>query len=509
MKKFVEKIKANKYFIFLLIIFGYFIPLVTSLTNVFEGNFSFWFDPARDLFLALANLSKFSLVGPPSGIPGFFYGPYWIWLLSAAMFFSKDPRIIILLTETIPYFLLFPLVLLQFRKIWGLQTVVIIWILFILSFNGYATQLWNPNLAPLFFLTITCLVLFTDFYQKGIHTYLKVLLIGVLTGLLFNFDISFGICLMLGMILFFICELILKLKKNKKEKTNTILQISIVIVLFFVGFVFMFVPSFAFEYRHGFQQTKIALKTLTSPTPVVNLQGLTKFEILQSFFGSLYAVFKLPKLVTGIFGLGAFIYILSFIKKKKFDQGDATIKLLTFLSVISFSVLLVYLTSKNPVWAYHFISIEIIFFLFLAFFMTRFPLINILLTLYAVFLLILNIIGFINLKPQNILSLTTKEHIVNKIMTDGQGQYYTVFIYNPAIYVYDYAYLFQSKGKVVPYDPSNNPHDVKIVYLVISEGSKSDRNDFINYRTPNNVYATVKTWHTPDGTTILKRVKKQ
>lgn len=491
-----EKLKKEKYFISLLIIFGYLLPLMFSLGNVLSGNFAFWFDPARDLFLALKNLSKPSLIGPPSGIPGFFYGPYWIWLISIIMFFSKDPRLITLFVSIIPYFIIFPLILLQFRKLFCLKIILLIWIVFILNFGGYATQLWNPNLAPLLFLSVVYLTTFTDFYQKQTN-YLKLLLLGILAGLLFNFHISFGIGLAFGIIIFFLLHW-----KNLKFKTI------VMALIFIAGFLLTLLPFAAFEYRHGFQQIKVAINTLTSPVSVVGQKGMGQFEIIKQFFGRLSDAFRLPKMVATILGLTAFGYLFYFLKIKKFDLKNPLIKLLLFLSIVSFSLLFIYLTSKNPVWNYHFISVEIIFLLILAFLADRFSILEKFLIFYVVILIVLNIITFADYHPERIISLATKERIVKLVINDAKSKKYTVFIYNPAIYNYDFAYLFQARGKDVHYDPGETPSGADLVYLIIDQGSQAEKGDFIHYRTPDKVYKTVKTWQTEDGSIIIKRSKQ-
>jgi len=77
---------------FWLIAFGAWLLLAGfNLYAIISGNISFWYDPARDMLSAWDNLHKLTLIGSTSGIPGIFYGPYWIWLLSIPIFFSKDP----------------------------------------------------------------------------------------------------------------------------------------------------------------------------------------------------------------------------------------------------------------------------------------------------------------------------------------------------------------------------------------------------------------------------------
>src|SRR5258706_349978 len=88
---------------------SFLIPLILVLATLFSYNLKLWYDPARDLLSAWNNLSKPTLIGPTSGIPGIFYGPYWIWLLSFGLLFSKNPLIVTFIVATIPYCLIFPL----------------------------------------------------------------------------------------------------------------------------------------------------------------------------------------------------------------------------------------------------------------------------------------------------------------------------------------------------------------------------------------------------------------
>ena len=92
--------------IIFVLIFAYCYFLFLSLRSVLWGGIPFWSDPARDLLLAWDNLHKISLIGPPGGIPGVFYGPYWLWILSLIQYVSLDPRVVTLTALLIPYFIL-------------------------------------------------------------------------------------------------------------------------------------------------------------------------------------------------------------------------------------------------------------------------------------------------------------------------------------------------------------------------------------------------------------------
>ena len=62
----------------------------------------------------------------------------------------------------------------------------------------------------------------------------------------------------------------------------------------------------------------------------------------------------------------------------------------------------------------------------------------------------------------------------------------------------------------VPYDPSLNPTESQLVYLILPPTQNSSAvEDFINYRTPNTKYMTGKTFEIPDGTKILKRIRNE
>ena len=92
------------------------------------------------------------------------------------------------------------------------------------------------------------------------------------------------------------------------------------------------------------------------------------------------------------------------------------------------------------------------------------------------------------------------------IRDDAGAREYTVFPYNPAIYSYEYAYLFRSLAhKEVSYDPGQTPIGSKLSYVLVSSLSDPLQQDFINFRTNNKIYSTTKTWVRPDGTIILRR----
>lgn len=92
-------------------------------------------------------------------------------------------------------------------------------------------------------------------------------------------------------------------------------------------------------------------------------------------------------------------------------------------------------------------------------------------------------------------------------MHDAKNTEYTVYVYSPSIYSYEYSYLFRfMANKEMSYDPGRIERK-GTVYLILPPAQKAIIADFISYHSPSNEYKTAATWHIPDGTTILKRQK--
>ncbi len=477
------------------------IPFILTSFNVFSGGMAFWYDPARDMLSAWNNLSKLTLIGSTSGIPGIFYGPYWVWWLSFTEIFSKDPRFVLFLSTALPYLIVFPFVLYKASKLFDKVTSFLLWLLFSFTFQGYMTALWNPNLAPLLFL---CVIYFlvNSYQYKGKKKYIKIFIAGILTGLAFNIHISFTSGFLIGTLVFLIFNPD-NFPFNKKAK-----NIFKTLLSFISGFVIVFWPFVIFEFRHGFEQSKVFLNAISKQGDVVGIHGLSKPEIIMSFFQSF------AKLLSVSQDVGATIFIFSVIVltvlylRKKINFSHLQVQLIFLLSGIVICVMGIYLSAKNPIWGYHFTGMEVVFLLFLGILISKIPPLKIILFIWVVILAYLQISGAVSgmfLSPLRIDTLIAKEYVVSQILTDAKNKPYTVFAYNTAIYMYDYSYLFRWMGKKdFSYDPGGIKNEGS-VYLILPQNKKSVLDDFVHYKTPNDLYKTTKTWTIPNGTVILKR----
>lgn len=500
----------KKIFWYALILAAFSARFFFSIKTVATGNFSFWFDPARDLLLALQNLTKPTLIGIPTGIPNIFYGPYWIWMLSIGLIFSKDPRLTVFLVLTLPYFTILPLIIYKSRKFFKPVVCFTIWLLFILEYKAYPVQLWNPHFAPLLFFAYLFGLLILMNLQKT-HSRKKIFVLfasGVLAGLILNFHMSFGFGVLLGTLIFGSGALFIF-----RQKGGSVFAALTSLMAYLGGLLMTYIPFIIFESRHGFHQIQAFVYTLQQSflynSPVVGQTGFTRSEIVTAFLAKFTTTLALPyQFIKPLLFLALCAFVALFFLKK--EAAVLHKKFLLLLACICFGILIIYSSSKNPVYDYHFIGVEVVFFWMMAIFAQYFGLFRKALLIWAVALLI-NRSATLFQPAQNMYVLpvlASKESIVQKVVELGQNTNYQVTSYNPAIYTYDYDYLFLWKtGRLPTHQPDEIALETSRVFLIVPETSLPIKEDFINYFTPNKNYRTVQNLRFADGTEIFVREK--
>lgn len=488
------------------------IPIIIMVTEILSGNISLWYDKARDLLSAWDNLEKLTLIGPTSGIPGIFYGPYWIWLLSLGMLFSKDPKIITLIVQTLPYAVLFPLILYKYKRAVGLISLVVVWIYFIFSVGlKYATDLWNPFLTPLFFLFLVYLLFERRSSKAQRHAGAYLMLTGFTAGIIINFHISFGIGVFLGTVLFLLIDLIFENYNQKNPIKFYLKSFTKSIVFFAIGFGIAFLPSIIFEIRHGFNQIQTVLYAFSKYGAVVEASGFTKEAIIERFFSNFSMLLQVEKSVGYIIQLVIFLYLLYlFVKNKiKFDKYE--LRLLILIFIFAFCILFIYLTARNPVLGYHFYGTEILYVLLIALVIKKSILMRVLFITWAIYIFIVgvgNFAGQLIEGKKQIVGLNEVTEVVKTIENDAVGESYSFFAYSPSIYIYEYSYVFRWQyNKNVPHDPGMMPKDSRIVYVVVPKDKNNPEEGFISYVTPSKSYRTVKIFEVGSNINILRREK--
>jgi hypothetical protein len=490
------------------------IAIVFALTvrGLIAGAFPFWFDPARDVALGLANLKKLSLIGHPSGgLPGLFYGPYYIWSISFAELFSKDPRWVWFMFATVPYFTLFPFILTRFRKFADYPTLLSFFLVFLLSFSNHA-QVWNPNPTPLMYLFAVYFAFQTLFRKKTNIPF--AFLTGLSAGLIANYHMSYGIGIVASFAAAFLCDILYRLLR-KQAGREALLRKMLGFFAYGTGVFITYIPLLLFEVRHGFNQVKIILENFALGMKGASLNlghGFSKAGIVDYFFVQGGKLLHLPSNILMLLAAGiAIAYGVYVWKKRKSPLADDEKRLLGIVAINAATVLAVFLMTKNPVYDYFFIGVEMFFLLAALVVMKRIPYVKYLVTglaLYLFFMRIGNEAVSWN-KPNTSSNYGSKKKTVELIYRDAKKPPFTVLVYDPAIYTYDYDYLFTLMGETYGFEPNRTKGDEQTVYVVLPEtNNKGAAQSFADYHTPESQYRTAKRWVTEDRTVVLRREKR-
>lgn len=501
--------KYKKKYIDLIFVFSVFIPFLMTLWFDVSGNIPFWYDNARDLASAWSNLSNPTLIGPPSGIQGIFYGPYWIWILSLGIVFSKDPRSAVFLVGILPYLVVFPLVLYLFKSVFKKTAIIVVWIFFIFNMGiGYAINLWNPHSAPLLLLLLVYLLINVNFKDISLKSLIKFFTAGVVAGLIINFHISLGFGIAFGLAIFFATKGLLFVRDKK-----LLTLYSRNLFVFVTGSAITFSPYFLFEARNGFNQTRIFYTAIFGVNDLVAMEGLSQGEILLLFLGRAGNLMGSSQFLTYLIVLISLaILIIAFFRKSiKFSEAEKNLILL--LASLSSGVVGLYLVVRNPVWAYHFIGVEIIFLLFFTLVISKFRIILLISCLFASIIFITNFYTFYSKFTNSVFigdSLNAKVETVESIVHDANGNEFSFYAYSPSIYVYEYSYIFKwLANKEIPFDPGIYQKDEDLMYLVVPKKRDEEVQDFINYRAGKENYKLINTWNVGDNVVVLKNEKNE
>lgn len=502
MNSILKKVKIKQLLLIFIILA---VPSSYILINLKLNGTNLWFDPARDLLSAWDSLTKPTLLGPPTGIPGLFYGPYWIWLLSFGLLFSKNPVIITIITATIPYLIIFPLIWFQLSKKLDRTALILGWLLFIMG-NGmtYATQLWNLYPAPLITIATLVTLILTDFSKLNKKSILTTFITGFLLSLVVNFDTSFGITLLLSVFIFLIVDMIIDLLNNKtKQKVSKRL---LLIGSIGIGLIVGFLPIIFFESRHNFLQIHTLLYTLSRYGWVIGVLGLSKSAILDEYFKTFGHILHTNAITAEIvLILLLLVLIYKIIRRKLKNYQDVRIGLLSVIILLGSAF--IYFTVKNPIWEYHFISIDVIFLLFITYAASKIPLFKKLLFVWTIFIIVINFYQLANNSHEKITGFEQQIAVVKTINQDANGSDYSIYAYSASIYIYNYTYLFKwLLNKNIPYDPSLVKRG-NLVYLIVPSKEDAFIKDFIHNRAPEKEYAVSKTWRI-ENTIVIKEKKR-
>lgn len=415
--------------------------------GIYHGSFAFTFDVGRDLLAVKKILDgKPTLIGSTTGIPGVFYGPWWYYLLT--LFFLVSGGNPALIAAVIA---LLGLINIYLAYILG-GLVLASLVAFSPHFVGTSVQIWNPNLVPFFLLA--SFVVFKKLLEK--ITWHFFFIFGLLTMLLAEMELAFGIFYLLGISvgLFFF-----SLRKKG-------------LLFFFLGILFVELPRFLFELRHGFLQTN-ALINFFSETRG-NWPGIVKSIISQFnlFLGELSFSLGLRN------NLLVFLILLVLIFLLVKNWGKFARQEKIFLKVIGITILFLFLGFTfypQTVWSYYLVGLPSLFFLALALIFNNFLKVsrqNKLAIAVFICLILFNLnlpslwAGIKNPRFKGDAAVYRNQiGVIDYIYKDAKGEKFNVVAYTPPLIDYTWRYHFIWYGqKNYGYQPS--VEKVRLFYLI-------------------------------------------
>src|SRR3990167_358848 len=338
------------------------ISIITAVAGIIRlpflsrGFFAFTYDQGRD-FLAVSKIiyeGNLTLIGPTTGIPGFFYGPFWYYFLSPLLLVADgDPQTVAIIFALIGivtvvgiYFLI--------RHITENIFISFIFVLIAAMFNMCMLGpilIWNPTLVPL----IMILFIFTlsQIFKSPKKIYYFVL--GILTLLVAETSAAFGVVLTMYVIF---TPVLFPQFFFRKEFFLTI-----------IGGIIVISPRIIFDFRNNFLISKSLINFFKKP-PVYG-ESLSLLERvtqrLSLFFGFFSSTFtNKNNLFAALFLLTLLIIFLFILKNKKNLNLLKRDYLLRYLVFLLFFIFLAFSIFKDRIWDYYLVGIPITFIIIVA-----------------------------------------------------------------------------------------------------------------------------------------------
>lgn len=450
--KFSNLLKKEYLFLSLVIIVGTFLRLPGVITN----SFAFTYDVGRDM-LALWNIAyvhKIPLIGQTTGLQGIFYGPWWYYMLTPFfIIFQGDPQGIAFMMALIGI-LTIVMGFIFGKSIGGLFLGTLFASLISVSpiMIFLSTQIWNPNVIPLFVVLI--LLVLYKIYSPGKKIKLRYyFLLGLLLAFSIDLEIVFGLLLFFGVILSIV---VIAWKKLSFRS----------IVFFFLGLLVLFTPRIFFEFRHQFLMTKSFIGFFSDgnsidPSSFLARVLSNRFNI---FFNQFNSTLASENKLLGITLILFILITLIFLYKKSeiIVQNFIKTSLIIILTFLSGAVFF-----SHDIWPHYLVGLPIFYILIfsLCLYLLYKKLSN-----YLTPVLIVLIIFFINLNPLTAIENLRKPMwegnaavyrnqlaVIDYVYENANGKKFKYIVYTPAVHDYSYRYLFVWYGpKKYHYSSSEN-----------------------------------------------------
>lgn len=461
MKTFIKKNKFEILFIFFILI----VNILLKVPAQAQGIFAFATDQGRD-FIDVSKIiydHKFTLIGPTTGLPGFFYGPWWYYFLSPILFISEgDPQIVAIFFSAVS---IITTLLLYFLIKSITKNVLIALILTItasMSSNWFGpTSIWSPSLVP--FLTISYIYILKKIFETNKTIYY--FLLGLTLLLILDGETAFGI----SILTFQLISIFLYRKTFFNRK----------LFITFLGALLILAPRIIFDLRHNFLISRSIITYLQNPTIHASKLALTSRLMIRSnqiFSIISESLFRSHKLVAVIFILVIILLFLFILKKKKVFATFKKDLIFHYLLFLFISILITFSIFKDNVWDYYLIGLPVIFICILAkIFEYLFkinslkPVTILLLSSLLIFSFNKDILKFGNITWKGDDATYKNPKTVIDYLVSQNPTNYSFYAYSSSIFDYPFDYLiywYAKKG--ILESPKVNQ---KYIYLVIRDDS--------------------------------------
>lgn len=399
-----------------------------------NGSFLFNMDNARDMVdvREMVVLHKIRLTGPTSAIEGLFNGPFWYYLLAIPFVFTGGDPYASILLEIALWALggFFLLKLVSRWEEWLVWPIGAAWIAsnYIVLTNLYA---FNPNpvtlLAPLF------IYLLVEYLEKKKAVY--GILVWILAGLFFNFEMNFGIFTPVIILASVIFTGNTKLLKQKWFWAGV------------AAFVVILLPQVIFDLKHQFIMSKALLRHL-SENSGAGLNIAKRFQIIMmSFYNTFQATLMNHQLFTRIILVFSIPLSYWFIKMKKKETLVWVSLLLIFIPFLGYLILPV---TVNP---WHLGGEMAVSLILIAYLLKKLmdggltsKILSTTLSVSIIWFGLSNVANFFisDWGKQNLDPSLYKNEItaIDYVYKYANGQNFKVYTFMPSIYDYPYQYLF-------------------------------------------------------------------
>lgn len=432
--------KKEYLFLFLIILIGSFLRLQGVLTD----SFAYTYDVGRDLLSLwdIVNTHDVRLIGPTTGLPGVFYGPWWYYLLVPSfVLFSGNPSGIAFTMALVGITCIALSYILGSKiggKFLGFSFALLISASPVMVF--LSTQIWNPNIIP-FFVFLTLLVLYKIFSKENKEKLKYYFLLGILLALNIDLEIVFGLLFFIGITLSVVFII------NKKIKLKEMF-------FFVLGLLFISSPRIIFELRNGFLMTKSFIVFLTKGESSGNIGLIDVFSnranVLFDYFNS--TIFIENKNI-GFLALLFIILVIIFLYKK----SDKISKNFILTSVTVIVVFLLGTTFfSHDIWSHYLVGLPVFYILIFAICL---KLLKDKFKSNVLSVVILSFIFVINLNPISLIKDINKPifegdasvyrnqlAVIDYVYKQANGKDFKYVVYTPPVHDYTYRYLFKWYG---------------------------------------------------------------